>query len=611
MPPSRTAGSPGLGYWCPVSRSLRHPFGEKRIFGSAGADPAGQGQGPPAPHAAEPLLGRGDARRPGHHRGPTRPAAAHRGHRHGRPCSPCSASVCGRSRSSRPRPPPRRSSANQIRTVPVTPTRGLILDRNGNPLVGNAVTEQITLSRVSAQQDPAVIGRLAALVGKTPAQIQAAIADQQYSLYKPVPILNDAPTADILYIKEHQAEFPGVSAPCRRTAAHLPPGRAAGPGPGRLPGRPGARLRRDDQHRRTQVPGGPGVPGRDAFGQSGLEYQYETALRGTPGQPGVRGRPAGPGGRGAQIDRRHSPGDNIVTNIDTNLQQVADNALAIQIQSLKQTYDPACLDASGNKVGCYPQPTGGAVVVMSPQTGAVYAMSSYPSYNPSSLGGRHLPARLRGAVGPGQQRPAAQPGHRGPVHPGVDVQAEHGDGRPESGLISPNTPYYDTGTFKTPDCQYNSTTCIFHDSAGDGPGTYNVSSAPHRVERRLLLQSRLPVLRRAAQYGPTPIQDQAAQYSLGQLTGIDLPGEVQGRVDSQAVRAKLHAENPKAFPNTDLVHGRQHRDGLRPGRHLHHPDRAGRGLQHLRQRRHPLRPPGGRGRGVADRARSSRSSHPR
>ena len=60
---------------------------------------------------------------------------------------------------------------------------------------------------------------------------------------------------------------------------------------------------------------------------------------------------------------------------------------------------------------------------------------------------------------------------------------------------------------------------------------------------------------RAAQYGQTPIQDTAAQYSLGQLTGIDLPGEVQGRVDSQAERVKLHAEAPKAFPNTSWYTG--------------------------------------------------------
>jgi penicillin-binding protein 2 len=59
----------------------------------------------------------------------------------------------------------------------------------------------------------------------------------------------------------------------------------------------------------------------------------------------------------------------------------------------------------------------------------------------------------------------------------------------------------------------------------------------------------------AAKYGATAIQDQAAQYGLGELTGIDLPGEAQGRVDSQATREKLHAEAPKAFPNTTWYTG--------------------------------------------------------
>jgi penicillin-binding protein 2 len=56
-------------------------------------------------------------------------------------------------------------------------------------------------------------------------------------------------------------------------------------------------------------------------------------------------------------------------------------------------------------------------------------------------------------------------------------------------------------------------------------------------------------------YGETPIQDVAGQYSLGQLTGIDLPGEVAGRVDSKAERQKLHALSPTGFPNTQWLTG--------------------------------------------------------
>jgi penicillin-binding protein 2 len=52
-----------------------------------------------------------------------------------------------------------------------------------------------------------------------------------------------------------------------------------------------------------------------------------------------------------------------------------------------------------------------------------------------------------------------------------------------------------------------------------------------------------------ATYGDYPIQAQAAAYGEGTITGIDLPGEAQGRVDSFLTRAHLHAVAPKGFPN--------------------------------------------------------------
>ena len=51
-----------------------------------------------------------------------------------------------------------------------------------------------------------------------------------------------------------------------------------------------------------------------------------------------------------------------------------------------------------------------------------------------------------------------------------------------------------------------------------------------------------------SKYGDTPIQNEATPYGEGTITGIDLPGEAQGRVDSYLTRAKLHAEAPKGFP---------------------------------------------------------------
>ena len=439
--------------------------------------------------------------------------------------------------------------ANQIRVVPVTPTRGLILDRNGNPLANNVVTEEITLSRVAAQHDPTVIGRLAAVVGETPAQVQAALSNQQYSLYKPVPVLTNAPLSDVLYIKEHQAEFPGVSSQ-QTMERNYPQTQLPGPAQGTYPasqvlGYVGTINTAELKSRAPQ-----GYLAGDAFGQAGLEYQYETELHGIPGSQQLEVDPKGQVA-GVLKSTVPTPGDDIVTNLDTNLQQVADNALATQVANLRKTYDPAC----NNKSGCYPAATGGAVVVMSPQTGAVYAMSSYPSYNPSVWVGGITQPEYTALSDPANNQPLLNRAIDGLYTPGSTFKLNTATAALQTGLISPGFTYYDSGTFKTPGCQYNSTTCVFHNSAGDPNGTYDVSGALTVSSDDFFYNLGYLFYAQAAKYGATAIQDQAAQYSLGELTGIDLPGEAQGRVDSQAQRTRLHALAPKAFPNTTWYTG--------------------------------------------------------
>ena len=440
-------------------------------------------------------------------------------------------------------------TANQIRAVPVAPTRGLILDRNGYPLVNNVVTEEITLSRVAAQHDPTVVGRLAAVVGKTPAQVKAAITNPQYSLYKPVPILTDAPLEDVVYIKEHQAEFPGVSSQ-QTTQRSYPQTQLPGPAQGTYPaaqvlGYVGTINTAELKSRASQ-----GYLAGDAFGQAGLEYQYETQLHGTPGQQQLEVDPKGQVA-GVLKSSPSTPGADIVTNIDTNLQQVADDALAAQVQSLRQGFDPAC----NNKAGCYPAATGGAVVVMNPQNGAIYAMSSYPSYDPSVWVGGIAQSAYSALSDPANNQPLLNRAIDGLYTPGSTFKLNTATAALQTGLIGPGFSYYDSGEFKTPGCQYNSTTCVFHNSAGDPAGTSNVSGALTVSSDDFVYNLGYLFYAQSAKYGATPIQDQAAQYSLGELTGIDLPGEAQGRVDSPAQRVKLHALAPKAFPNTTWYTG--------------------------------------------------------
>jgi penicillin-binding protein 2 len=441
-------------------------------------------------------------------------------------------------------------AADQIRAVAVTPTRGLILDRYGNPLVDNVVTEQITLSRVAAANDPAVIGRLAALIGETTAQINATINDKRYSPYRPVPVLTGASLPDILYIKEHQSEFPGVSS-VATTQRNYPQLELPGPAQTGYPasqvlGYVGTINSAELASLTSQ-----GYQAGDAFGQSGLEYQYESVLRGTPGTQDLEVNPEEQV-VGTLKTTPAAPGDNVVTNIDTGLQQVADNALATQILNLRKTVDPQC---SPNP--CLPAATGGAVIVMDPQSGAVYAMSSYPTYNPSEWVGGISTSEYAFLSNPANNEPLINRAIDGLYTPGSTFKLSTATAALDLGLITPNTPYDDKGVFMVPGCQYNSTSCTLHNAPGDGAlGVINVSEALTVSDDDFFYNLGAEFYDQSAQYGETPIQNTAAQYSLGELTGIDLPGESdQARVDSKAERQRLHAESPTGFPNTTWFTG--------------------------------------------------------
>ena len=442
-------------------------------------------------------------------------------------------------------------TANQIRAVPVAPTRGLILDRYGNPLVNNLAVNTITLSRGEAAQHPEVVGRLAALIGQTTAQVQATVADNRNSIYEPVPVLPNATPTEILYIKEHPEDFPGVST-STTNERNYPQLQIPGPAAGSYPaaqtlGYVGTINSTELQSRASQ-----GYQAGDAFGQSGLEYQYEQGLRGVPGtqqlEVDAKGQVVG-----TLTTVPAKPGDNLVTNLDIGLQQVADNALATQVQNLRKTLDPQC----NNNSGCYPAATGGAVVVMDPRNGAVLASSSFPSYNPSIWVGGITNAEYAGLSDPANNEPLLDRVIEGQYTPGSTFKLNTATAALNAGVWTPSLYYPDTNTFNVPGCVANSgaTGCVLHNAAGDLGGDLNITEALTVSSDDFFYNLGALFYEGRATYGQTPIQDTANAYSLGELTGIDLPGEVAGRVDSQAERLKLHAEAPAAFPNTQWYTG--------------------------------------------------------
>ncbi|MHB1518023.1 MAG: penicillin-binding protein 2 [Acidimicrobiales bacterium] len=425
-------------------------------------------------------------------------------------------------------------SAEQVRVVRVLPQRGSILDRSGNPLVNDSMAEQISLSRLKAQQNPAVVARLAALIGETTAQVNATLADPNYSLYRPVPVLSNAPVADVLYIREHQSEFPGVST-ATTTQVNYPQQELPGPASGGYPAAQTLGYVGTINSTELKALANQGYQQGDPFGQSGLEYQYQAQLRGIPGQQRIQVNPQG------QVVKTlktipAKPGNNLVTNIDTNLQQAVDNALARQITSLRGTIDP-----STGRVIAAPN---GAAVVLDPQTGAVLAMSSFPSYNPSIWTGGISQANYSALTASGAQNNFAIDGL---YTPGSTFKLNTATAALSTGLWNSSDTYTDTGLFTIPNCVGK---CSFHSAGHVALGTIDMSTAITASDDVFFYNLGYQFYTHAAQYGPTPIQNAAAQYGLGQPTGIDLPGEASGQVDSPALRQQLHKLSPKGYPNS-------------------------------------------------------------
>ncbi|MHB1712079.1 MAG: penicillin-binding protein 2 [Acidimicrobiales bacterium] len=427
-------------------------------------------------------------------------------------------------------------AANRIRAVPIAPIRGLILDRNGVPLVTNSMNLQITLSRGAAQLHRGVIGRLAALLGETSKQVRLALANSQYSPYQPVPVLSNAPMSDVLYINEHQSGFPGVTTvqATERVypqveAPSYPGGTSAGYPASHALGYVGTITAPELAAHPDQ-----GYHDGSQVGQTGLEAQYQKYLRGVSGQRQYEVAALGQV-VGTLKSKPAKPGDSLITNLSLGLQQEVDTALAQQITSLRGTVDPN----TGRRIAA----TNGAAVVLDPQTGAVLAMSSYPSYNPSIWIGGISQANYSALTAARALNNFAIDGQ---YTPGSTFKLDTATAALSSGLWSANETYTDTGIFTIPNCVGK---CRFHGAGYEKLGTIDISTALTASDDVFFYNLGYQFYSQAAKYGPTPIQDAAARYGLGRPTGIDLPGEARGQVDSPALRQQLHKLSPTGYPN--------------------------------------------------------------
>jgi penicillin-binding protein 2 len=421
---------------------------------------------------------------------------------------------------------------NQVRVVSVAAPRGEIVDRGGTVLVTNTPQEEILLSRAEATQNPAIVGMVAALVGQTPKQVQDSINNVQYSPYEPVPVAVGVSEDTVQFLQTHQSEYPGVTVQTVAQRTYPQGGTTATHVLGYVGDITSDYLAAHPNDGYTQG---------SQIGVSGIEAQYEPYLKGVAGRQALSVDASGTV-VGTLNSTAPQIGDTVVLNIDTGLQQAVQADLQNQILADRKTPD----QVDGGKL---PPAINGAAIVMDPQNCQVLAMASYPTYDLNEWVGGISSANFAALQQSGAENNNAIEGQ---YTPGSTFKLVTATAALQDGLISPTTPYVDSGTFKIQGCPApgvnNDTGCTLHDDPGDTGGTYNVSGALTASSDAFFYNLGEMFWEQQSRYGTTPIQNEATAYGEGTITGVDLPGEAQGRVDSYLTRAKLHAEAPKGFP---------------------------------------------------------------
>ena len=422
------------------------------------------------------------------------------------------------------------ATQNQKRVIYEPAPRGRILDRQGRPMVDNRGYQAITVKRIDVKDKPEVVTRLAALLALPREELEKRIADLRYSPYKPVPVAENVPEDLIVYLREHSADFPGVEAAtvAERTYPH---------------GALGAHLLGyvgEINDKELAAREGDGYRLGDDIGKTGIEAAYESDLRGTPGrvelEVDANGRVLTP----PLSSRPPLQGMDVQLTIDLDVQALAEDSLAKGLEAARARYDR-------NFAKHFLAPAG-SVVVLDPRDGSVLAMASSPTYNPADFVNGIRPDVFAALQDPANFYPLNNRALQGQYAPGSTFKLVTALAALRAGLIAPNTTFVDEGSYRIRNCRGEK--CVYRNAGNRAWGRINLSRALTVSSDAFFYDLGATFWERG---GParTAIQAAARDVGFGTRTGIELGGELRGRIPDPESRKRLHTEYPDKFPNGD------------------------------------------------------------
>ena len=382
------------------------------------------------------------------------------------------------------------SEENRLKVIPLMAPRGSILDRDGKDMVKDVLSFDVSIiySQINSIEDLA--NTLSSSLDVPAEEIKVKIRKSRWRPYSPTVIVADIGIEKAIYLEEIAMDYPGLLIDVSAKRKYL-----KGESGANVLGYLGL-INRSEFERLKHY----GYRMNDLVGRGGVEKVYDDYLRGTHG-----GKQVEVDHRGREIMvlgfKEPIPGKNLYLTIDLDLQEYCDDLL------------------KGKR---------GSILAMDPDTGAVLAMASAPSYDPEIFIDGKRKAEVADVL-KDKEYPLLNRAVAGAYPPGSVFKAIVATAGLETGVVTLHTSFDCTGSIRMG-------RRTFHCWRKSGHG-------PQVLQEAIKNSCNVYFWRLGSLLGVDNLAEYAGMFGVGTRTGIDLPGEVAGLLPSREWKKKEYKES--------------------------------------------------------------------
>lgn len=398
------------------------------------------------------------------------------------------------------------SSENKERVELVLPSRGLISDIKGIPLVWNEPAFVLTMTASDlplGEERNTLFARVANLIGVQPTDLDLLFSQYVSRPYDAIPVVDDLPYESAIRMAVEVSNFPGFSLTTRTKRIYSSSTLSLS----HVLGYTGSLSDAD-----FQTHEGEGYRLIDSIGKIGIEREYESLLRGTPGRLVYEVDALG---RKLSILTKEDPtlGSNLTLTINAEFQKFIETQLQ---DTLK-------------RVGA----SRGSVVALDPQTGAVHALVSLPTYDANEFSEGISLERYTDLI-QDEDQPLFFRAISGEFPSGSTFKPVIAYAALAEGIVSEHTSFVSSGGLRIGQW-------FFPDWKSGGHGVTDVRKALSESVNTYfyIIGGGFDTV---TGLGVERIVDYARRFGFGSTTGIDLPSEADGFLPSKAWKEDIKGE---------------------------------------------------------------------